>query len=112
MSIQYPHKLQYITAGDPYQDGNGNWVNPSESTAWLNATDLETDCRDQPNDKGVATTVVDGDVLEFGSIVFCELDVPDLKRNDRVRISHDSNVRLEGTVKRFSRDAFHCRIWV
>ncbi|WP_262246960.1 hypothetical protein [Parapedobacter soli] len=112
MSVQYPHKLQYITSGDPYQDADGNWVNPSESTDWLNATSLETDCRDQPNDKGVKMTVVDGEVLEFGSVVYCELDVPDLSRGDRVRINHGSKVRLEGTVKRFSRDEFHCRIWV
>lgn len=111
MSIQYPHKLQYIASGEPYQDANGNWVNPAESTDWLNATSLETDCRDQPNDEGVRRTKVDGETLEFGSVIYCELDVPDLKTGDRVRVTHGGKVRLEETVKRFSRDHFACRIW-
>ncbi|PPL04974.1 hypothetical protein [Parapedobacter indicus] len=108
----YAHKLFFIPSGDPYKDSQGNWVNPAESTEWLPATDMEVDCRDQPNDKGTSTTVVDGDVLEFGSIVFCELDIPNLKRGDRIRVIMDGAVRLVGAVKRFSRDYFHCRIWV
>lgn len=108
---EYPHKLSLIPSGDPYQDSNGNWVNPVGG-AWSDATSLAGDCRDQPVDKGPSKLVIDGKVVEYGSIIYCDLAIPDLKRGDQVRVSQGGKVRLEGDVKRFSRDYFHCRIWV
>lgn len=112
MSIQYPHKLLYKASSAPTKDANGNWVNPSTGGNYINATALEADCRDTPSDEGNQTTIVDGEVINYGSIVYCELDIPDLKRGDLVKVFQGINVRLEGQVKRFSRDSFHCRIWV
>lgn len=112
MSIQYSHKLYYIPAGDPYQDSNGDWVNPSESTTWLQATGLSTDCREEPQDSGKGVVVVDGVKVEFTSMVFAKLSIPNLRRGDRVKIEHNGSTKLETTVKRFSREHYHCLIWL
>ena len=112
MSIQYPHKLLFIAAGEPYQDGNGNWVNPSQSDSWQDASPFDTDCREEPEDGGKSTVVVDGVNVEFTSMVYAMSAVANLKRGDRVRITYNGSIKLETTVKRFSREHFHCLIWV
>lgn len=112
MSIKYPHKLYYIPAGDPYQDSNGNWVNPSGSDTWSPATGTPTDCREEPEDGGRGIVVVDSVKVEFTSMVYALTAIPDLKRGDRVKIEHNGSTKLETTVKRFSRENYHCLLWL
>lgn len=111
MAIPYLHKLKIQAISAPYKDANGNWVNPSIGS-FSNATGLEKDCNDQPKDKGNSRIIVDGESVEFSSIVYGDLSVPNLKRGDLIQVYQGLNLRLEGAVKRFSRDKFHVRIWV
>jgi len=73
---------------------------------------LPLDCREEPEDGGKGTVVVDGVKVEFSSMVYADPVISDLKRGDRVRIMHNGSIKLETTVKRFSREHFHCLVWV
>lgn len=112
MSTQYPHKLQYIASNESIKDANGNWVTPSSSGTWSAASSLSNDCREEPENSGNSKVIVDGKEVIYTSMVYARKEVIDLKRGDKVRIMHNGSVKLESTVKRFSREKFHCLIWL
>lgn len=109
---QYPHKLYYKTIA-PTKDANGNWSNPSEGE-WIQASaGDEKDCREEPEDGGRGVVVVDGVKVEFTSMIYARRSIATLKRGDKVKVEDGAgNVRIESTVKRFSREFFHSVIWV
>ncbi len=92
-NAQYPHVLQT-------KDDTGNWITVSV-------------CRDQPNSKGEMIKAADGTYFQFDSLIYAPHGVALMLPNQDVRVIGEMmEKRLETSVKRFSSDSFHTRIWV
>lgn len=113
--VRYPYVLWVLTSTTGTIDTNGN---PQPGTsAWEN----RGPCRDMVNNKGQEVTLEDGTTPVFEVLIFLPLSLTsDLQTGDLVGVYspemdvYDSNQkpRFKGTVKRFSRDQLHCRLWV
>lgn len=106
MIRQYPYLLFVKTVTDPVQNASGDFVGGSESWDQVSA------CRDEANSKGQVINLVDGTAHIFDSLVQLPKSCTDVTLNAEIEVRFGDQVRLKGICKRFSRDQFHCRLWV
>lgn len=105
---QYRYFLQISSVnGIPEIDGDGNYTEGKESFATIGM------CRDEAARPGDFTTTTDGQKVGFSWLVYAPLGTPDIPYGKTVRVIDESeNVRATGTVKRFHRGYYNCRIWL
>jgi hypothetical protein len=115
MVKQYPHILFIDPTPEDSLGENGEWLigtTNSGNPEW----ELFSECREEPS--GAAGNTggnEDGVFTKFSSIIFLPKTVDQFffSHGTRVRVTGtDGEERLIGTVKRFSSDHFHNRVWV
>lgn len=109
MATQYPYDLNAFVQEDSVYDpetgdwsiGEGEWVTIGK-------------CRDEINGAGRKVTTEDGETYEYGWLVFAPKSTRILTKGTKLQVVDPKNgyVRAEKQVLRFSRDQFHCRIWL
>ena len=70
-------------------------------------------CRDEIAGAGQKITKVDGQIFECTATIYAPKDTPKIEAGTTLQVVDiEENIRLEKQVIRFSRDYFHCRIFV
>lgn len=94
--------------GDTEKDENGDYK-PGGDLAWT----LLSDCRDEPSDKGRQVANVDGESIEYSSIIQLPEDCPEIGSGVEVQVRNaDGKVVFEGKAIRFKTYRKNCRLWV
>jgi len=104
----YPYQLEVFVSGESvYNEDTGEWeVSESKWTVW-------SKCRDEVAGSGAKINTEDGEVYEYGWMVYCPKNTPKIDKGTKVRVTDsEGNLRAEKSVIRFSKDQLHCRIWL
>ena len=105
----YPYLLKVKVSQDPTIDENGIPIYPSDPIEWQEISV----CRDEIAGAGQKITKVDGQIFECTATVYAPKDTPKIEAGTTLQVVDvEGNIRLEKQVIRFSRDYFHCRIFV
>lgn len=105
--MRYHSKLFYRALSESSVDGDGNYLPQSADLIFA------CYCRDESNSSGRKVSNGEGSHIEYSSLIYAPDDCPDLKPADYIEVSDNSGTkRVTGTVLRFSRDRYNCRIWV
>ena len=108
--VQYPHILRFNQNNqnqEHFRDDNGFIIVPPEVNELV-----EIPCRLEVNDKGRVVKGVDGESVEFGFVVYMPLEYPDVAFGESIEVYNHGSLIGKGEVKLFSREFFHCRLWV
>ena len=107
MVKQYPYELYIFESSGDHQDENGDWQNGT--SGWV----LVSKCRDESNTKSAQIKLSDETAYTFESLIQLPKSCPTIEIGllSEVRDS-DGNVRVKGTVRRFSKDQLHTRLWL
>lgn len=110
MVKQYPHYLFVRIVSESVQDSDGNWTSSNES--W----NLHSECREETNGKGNIINGTDGKAIVFSSVIYLPKSTPKIIEGSEVMIgsidSNENDVRIKGTVLKFSEGQLSCRLWV
>lgn len=106
---QYPDVMEYVTtttATEPYQDDDGNWINPEPVTETV-----KLKCRAEANTKGDYAIAEDGQQISYGWVVYYrgKIEIP---FGTSLTITRNGSLRASGTVKRSVVDQLNCKAWV
>lgn len=106
MVIRWPHRVVFtLIESIPVQDENGDWIpNNTEAT-------IETPCRAEPNGSGKLVITEDGSDLVYSWLVFTKV-IDRLPFGTPVKVYDGNELFVTGTIKKFSKDQKHCRIWL
>lgn len=104
-----PHILKYVNSVnvEPERDENGDWI-VSDVVSEL----IEIGCRAEPNGTGQMINTEDGVTLMYSWTVFLGIETLRIPFGTEVKLFEGSEEVSSGTVKRFSRDQKHCRLWL
>lgn len=113
---QYPHYL-YVRATDidSTQDSNGDWVDQTEVNASGETATFHSMCREETNGAGSEVQTAGGIFHKFSSLIQLPKGTPKIQDGSPVIISNDeamTDIRIRGSVLKFSADQLHCRLWV
>lgn len=107
---QYPHFLFVHQVSESYKDDDGNWTEPGESIV------LHSMCREEPNGKGSTVNLADGKAKVFSSNVFLPKGVDRIADGSEIIICDTNditgNIRIKGTVLRFTAGQLNAKLWV
>lgn len=105
----YPYLLKVKVSQSPTIDENGIPTYPSDPIEWKEIGI----CRDEIAGAGQKITKVDGQIFECTATIYAPKDTPKIEAGTTLQVVDiEENIRLEKQVIRFSRDYFHCRIFV
>jgi hypothetical protein len=94
---------------EPTIDENGVPTYPSDPIEWKEIGI----CRDEIAGAGQKISKVDGQIFDCTATVYAPKDTPKIEAGTTLQVVDvEGNIRLEKQVIRFSRDYFHCRIFV
>jgi hypothetical protein len=94
---------------NPTIDENGVPTYPSDPIEWQEIGV----CRDEIAGAGQKISKVDGQIFECTATVYAPKDTPKIEVGTTLQVVDlEGNIRLEKQVIRFSKDLFHCRIFV
>lgn len=106
MVTLYPYTLWALATDPLTKSATGDAVKPNQ--VWQS----QSVCRDEQNAAGQSVTLVDSTTITPSAVIYLPLSAPDLVAGTAIEVRKLEVVRLKGTVKRFSRDLMHCRLWV
>ena len=106
--MRYHNKLYYASiTGDSSRDESGNFIPKSVDFVF------GCYCRDESNSFGRKVSNGEGSHVEYTSLVYAPADCPILNAGDLVEVKDvQGALRTSGTVLRFSKDRYNCRIWL
>ena len=105
----YPYLLKVKVSQNPTIDENGVPTYPSDPIEWQEIGV----CRDEIAGAGQKISKVDGQIFECTATIYAPKGTPTITAGTTVQVVDvEGNIRLEKQVIRFSRDYFHCRIFV
>ena len=105
----YPYLLKVKVSQNPTIDENGVPTYPSDPIEWKEIGV----CRDEIAGAGQKISKVDGQIFECTATVYAPKNTPKIEAGTTLQVvDTEGNIRLEKQVIRFSRDYFHCRIFV
>ena len=105
----YPYLLKVKVSQEPTIDENGVPTYPSDPIEWQEIGV----CRDEIAGSGQQITKVDGQIFDCTATIYTPKDTPKIEAGTTLQVVDvEGNIRLEKQVIRFSRDYFHCRIFV
>ena len=107
--MQYPHTMAYAGPGTPaVQDENGNWQ------PGTGGSEVTQACRAVPSASGEMITLADGQKVAFSYKVQMPLTAIDVPAGTAITITITATggAKAKGTVKQFSREQMHCRLWL
>ncbi len=107
MVKQYPYNLFIFETSPAFQDDNGDWQ--AGASDWV----LASKCRDESNSKSAQIKLTDETAYTFESLIQLPKSCPTIETGvlSEVRDS-EGNIRVNGTVRRFSKDQLHTRLWL
>ncbi|GAB3973829.1 hypothetical protein GCM10028806_28510 [Spirosoma terrae] len=106
MIKQYPYQLWVLAVAESDVDNQGNFLE-SESQFVLTAS-----CRDEANTGGQTVQLADSSTIKYDTLIQLPKSCPVIEAGASIKVLDGSTLRVEGIVKRFSRDQLHCRLWV
>ena len=107
MVKQYPYELYVFQTTGDYQDGNGDWQNGT--SAW----NMISKCRDESNTKSAQIKLDDETAYTFESLIQLPKSCPVVEVGLICEVRDlEGNVRVKGTIRRFSIDQLHARLWL
>ena len=107
MVKQYPYELYVFETTGDYQDGNGDWQNGTSE--W----NMISKCRDESNTKSAQIKLDDETAYTFESLIQLPKSCPVVKVGLTCEVRDlEGNIRVKGTVRRFSIDQLHARLWL
>lgn len=105
----YPYLLKVKVSQEPTIDENGIPTYPTDPNEWKEIGI----CRDEIAGAGQKITKVDGQIFDCTATIYAPKDTPKIEAGTTLQVVDvEGNIRLEKQVIRFSRDYFHCRIFV
>lgn len=105
----YPYLLKVKVSQDPTIDENGVPTYPSDPIEWQEIGI----CRDEIAGAGQKISKVDGQIFDCTATIYAPKGTPKIEAGTTLQVVDvEGNIRLEKQVIRFSRDYFHCRIFV
>ncbi len=105
----YPYLLKVKVSQNPTINDDGIPTYPSDPIEWQEIGV----CRDEIVGAGQKVSKVDGQIFECTATVYAPKGTPTITAGTTVQVvDTDGNIRFEKQVIRFSRDYFHCRIFV
>ena len=105
----YPYLLKVKVSQNPTIDENGVPTYPSDPIEWQEIGI----CRDEIAGAGQKISKVDGQIFECTATIYAPKDTPKIEAGTTLQVVDvERNIRLEKQVIRFSKDYFHCRIFV
>lgn len=108
MVKQYPYTLIIqAAAGNSTQNSDGDWVQPEGEAP----DPVQVPCRPEPRSSVGYVQSGAGKMIEFSSIVYTPLTVPDIAVDTVITITGVSP-EITGTVKQFRRGQYNARIWI
>lgn len=106
MVKQYPHILRLMEGAESTYDE----VTGIHTSGTLQEGADSYPCREEPNSYG-RRIGIDGQLVDYSSMVFLPLDSPDLIPGVKFRVYQGDSIRFQGEVKRFSRGQLNCKVW-
>lgn len=106
MVRQYPYRLWAFVTDEPAKTETGDYKKPN--TVWQDMAK----CRDESNTQVRTVTLQDSSSLAFDAVVYLPKSAVKLEEGTQIEVRDGDTVRLAGTVKRFSNEQLHCRLWV
>lgn len=105
----YPYLLKVKVSQEPTIDENGIPTYPSNPIEWQEIGI----CRDEIAGAGQKISKIDGQIFECTATIYAPKDTPKIEAGTTLQVVDvEGDIRLEKQVIRFSRDYFHCRIFV
>nr|DAR92704.1 MAG TPA: hypothetical protein [Caudoviricetes sp.]DAX52420.1 MAG TPA: hypothetical protein [Caudoviricetes sp.] len=105
----YPYLLKVKVSQAPTINDDGIPSYPSDPIEWKEIGI----CRDEITGSGQKISKVDGQIFECTATVYAPKNTPKIEAGTTLQVVDlEGNIRLEKQVIRFSRDYFHCRIFV
>ena len=102
-----PHKIQYLSVLDNFEDEDGNIVQGKEE--WSEPIL----CRYELNQRASTITLQDGQAYTYSYVVYLFLSAPNFTYGQTVRLlNQDDEVIDTLEVKGFTREQLHCRLWL
>lgn len=109
MVVQYPNKiLIHSKTSNSTQNEQGDWVVPQEEVP----APVELPCRIELRSSAGYITSTDGKLIEFQSIIYLPLPMPDVSIDQTISVKNGEVIRFVGTVKQFSKGQLNARIWI
>jgi hypothetical protein len=103
---EYPFELWImVLTGSPTIDANG--FTTEAPTEWV----MYSACYEQVLGSGAFIRTDKGENIVFSSKIFLPADTESLLDGTTIQVRDGARIRFEGTVKRFSVDLNHCRIF-
>lgn len=105
----YPYLLKVKASQEPTINEDGIPIYPTDPIEWKEIGI----CRDEIAGAGQKISKVDGQIFECTATVYAPKDTSKIEAGTTLQVVDiEGNIRLEKPVIRFSRDYFHCRIFV
>lgn len=105
----YPYLLKVKVSQNPTINDDGIPTYPTYPITWEEVGV----CRDEIAGAGQKISKVDGQIFECTATIYAPKDTPKIEAGTTLQVVDvEGNIRLEKQVIRFSRDYFHCRIFV
>ena len=105
----YPYLLKVKTSQEPTINDDGIPTYPSNPIEWQEIGI----CRDEIAGAGQKMSKVDGQIFDCTATIYTLRGTPTIAAGTTIQVvDTEGNIRLEKQVIRFSRDYFHCRIFV
>lgn len=93
---------------DSLKDENGDYIS-NEASDWH----FISECREEPSDKGRNIANVDGDSIEYTSIIQLPGDCPQINVGVEIQVRDmEDNVIFEATAIRYKQYRKNARLWV
>ena len=105
----YPYLLKVKVSQEPTINDDGIPTYPTDPIEWKEIGI----CRDEIAGAGQKISKVDGQIFECTATIYAPKYTPKIEAGTTLQVvDTEGNIRLEKQVIRFSRDYFHCRIFV
>ena len=105
----YPYLLKVKVSQTLTINDDGIPIYPSAPIEWQEIGV----CRDEIAGAGQKVSKVDGQIFDCTATIYAPKGTPTIAAGTTVQVvDTEGNIRLEKQVIRFSRDYFHCRIFV
>ena len=105
MVSQYPDNIVVKIQGQPYQDENNKWVEPTPET-------FESDCRAEPNSRNAVIKTGDGAEKNYDYNIYMPKTTTILPVGSDVVLTKHDGLLVKTMVKRASNGQFNSRLWV
>ncbi len=105
MVRQYPYQLWAFVTDEPAQNDNGDFQKPTSD--WQNVAK----CRDEANTQVRTVVLTDSSESGFDTVIYLPKSTAKLAEGTPIEVRDGTTVRLAATVKRFTKEQLHCRLW-